>query len=439
MKKRSSSLPITFQINPVNDNGSPIHVVDSDEENQEEILLRPTLEEKNQTNMEATPSSPPILPAFGQNSNMKTERDSSSSEKNTFETTLEKPTTAVSPPRRSTQDNQNNLLPLQPTFADSPFQLHRHHPHRIRQEKQLEFHNEGLRNARNTITIVAVLIATVTFAAGISPPGGVQQISGESIAGRTIAFKVFVVCNNMALFFSLGIVVVLVSVIPFQRKVLMNLLKATHKVLWMAVSFMVTAFLAATWVVLPHDNRSRWMMVVAVSTGAGITVSIFMGLGIMLVRQWLRKLEWKNKRKRQKGTVKEKMTKQKNVESSNGIGRDGLNSEEERASEREKKAKEKNVRSSFDTVNQWLDSQERSTKKRGKGTKDDKNVKRCSSKGSQGFDMEESKKKQTENGVEEKETKKNYLSDLADDYLEWDVESLLSDYASSGESGYHVY
>ncbi|KAJ9168305.1 hypothetical protein P3X46_019848 [Hevea brasiliensis] len=185
---------------------------------------------------------------------------------------------------------------------DSPNHHHRRNQRRSR-EKQREVQSEGLRNARNTITVVAVLIATVTFAAGINPPGGFNQTTGKIITGKHTSFKVFVVCNVVALFSSLGIVILLVSIIPFRRKSMMKLLAVTHKIMWVSTSFMAAAYLAAMWTTLPHGRGAVWLLVSVVAIGGGCTMAIFVGLGILLGKHLVRKRKWRinnNKEKRKK-------------------------------------------------------------------------------------------------------------------------------------------
>ncbi|KAF5784241.1 putative ankyrin repeat-containing domain, PGG domain, ankyrin repeat-containing domain superfamily [Helianthus annuus] len=205
------------------------------------------------------------------------------------------------PPRDIQEVVRHNIITHSPGTGrrvESRVQ-HRHSRKKThRRSKQIELQNEGLRNARNTITVVAVLIATVTFSAGINPPGGFSQETGKAIMGKKLQFKVFVVCNIMALFLSLGIVNVLVSVIPFRRKSMMKLLVATHKIMWVSTMFMAAAYIAATWTILPQGSGSRWLVIELMVVGVGCTLIVLLGLGVLLMKQWSRKKEWRSRKEK---------------------------------------------------------------------------------------------------------------------------------------------
>lgn len=203
--------------------------------------------------------------------------------------------------RRKTTSLQSPSSSSQHSYYNNHHHQRKHmNDYRGTRTEKIKLQSEGLRNARKTITIVAVLIATVTFAAGINPPGGFNQQSGKALLGKSTPFKVFLVCNIVALFLSLGIVNVLVSVIAFKRRTMMKLMVATHKVMWISAFCMASAYIAAIWSILPQGKGANWVLGEVVIIGVGCTMVVFLSLGVLLVRQWKRKSVWRKKREEHK-------------------------------------------------------------------------------------------------------------------------------------------
>ncbi|GLT92809.1 hypothetical protein SLE2022_106250 [Rubroshorea leprosula] len=141
-----------------------------------------------------------------------------------------------------------------------------------------KLHISGLNNAINSATVVAVLIATVAFAAIFTPPGQFVEDNpqqgatlGQANIANNAAFLVFIIFDSLALFISLAVVVVQTSVVVIEQKAKRQLVFVINKLMWLACLFISVAFISLTYVVVGKD--SQWLAVFATLIGGSIMLT----------------------------------------------------------------------------------------------------------------------------------------------------------------------
>ncbi|KAL6980451.1 Ankyrin repeat-containing protein itn1 [Sarracenia purpurea var. burkii] len=134
-----------------------------------------------------------------------------------------------------------------------------------------KLHREGINNATNSVTVVAVLFATVAFAAIFTLPGG-DFDSGEAVVSNTISFKIFFIFNAIALFTALAVVVIQITLVRGETKAEKRVVGVINKLMWLASVCTSVAFMASSYIVVGH--RHKWAATLVTVVGGVIMAGV---------------------------------------------------------------------------------------------------------------------------------------------------------------------
>lgn len=161
-----------------------------------------------------------------------------------------------------------------------------------------KLHISGLNNAINSATVVAVLIATVAFAAIFTVPGQYVEddknealSAGQAYIARKSAFIIFLICDSVALFIALAVVVVQTSVVVIEQKAKKQLVFVINKLMWVACVFISVAFISLAYIVVGH--HAQWL---AMSTTVIGSLIMLTTLGSMCYCIILHRIDQSNMR-----------------------------------------------------------------------------------------------------------------------------------------------
>ncbi|RWR88243.1 protein ACCELERATED CELL DEATH 6-like protein isoform X2 [Cinnamomum micranthum f. kanehirae] len=135
--------------------------------------------------------------------------------------------------------------------------------------------SSNLKSATKTLPIVTTLIATVTFAAAFTVPGGYNTTApheGMPVFIRKAALKAFVFSDILAFCSSMAATILLVyaSACSNDEFLISSALKTSSYIAGVSVLATITAFMTGVYVLMPIE--SLWLAIIAISLGCAVPI-----------------------------------------------------------------------------------------------------------------------------------------------------------------------
>lgn len=136
---------------------------------------------------------------------------------------------------------------------------------------------ESFKDRVNTLLLVATLVATVTFAAGFTMPGGYNSSDGPSRGLATMLsnhmFQVFVICDSIAMYSSILVAVILVWAQLGHLNLVRISLYFANWMLAIALTMFSLAFMAGVYLTI---SNLRWLAILVLVMGITFLITLLL-------------------------------------------------------------------------------------------------------------------------------------------------------------------
>uniref|UniRef100_A0A803LYD4 PGG domain-containing protein n=1 Tax=Chenopodium quinoa TaxID=63459 RepID=A0A803LYD4_CHEQI len=132
----------------------------------------------------------------------------------------------------------------------------------------------NLLDVRNSLFVVAALLATITFTAGFTLPGGFNQDTGDALLATKAAFLVFLISDTLALFFSMLVLICLIWSMVYDSSKSLFLIDRSMVLLRLALNSTLLAFMTGVYIVIaPKTLWAAILIIVIMSFLIGISIN----------------------------------------------------------------------------------------------------------------------------------------------------------------------